>query len=93
MHVLDNYIAVGILEDFNGTLKVFEKLLPQYFKGATEVWQGIVSEESQKTSTRGKVSLSREAYEVLKERMAFEYDFYNFVYTIYKNLKVQLNIL
>lgn len=92
MHVLDNYLAVGVLEDFNGTLKVFEKLLPDYFTGASSIWSGIVGSESSKTSTRGKQTLSREAYEVLKERLAYEYDFYNFVYNIYKNLKVQLNI-
>ncbi|KAI8502720.1 hypothetical protein Bbelb_194220, partial [Branchiostoma belcheri] len=38
-NVLDKFLVVGILEEFNDTLRVFEHLLPNFFKGAMSVWE------------------------------------------------------
>ena len=39
MHNVEkNFFVVGVLEQFDDTLHLFEKLLPRYFNGATEVY-------------------------------------------------------
>lgn len=94
MNVLDNYLAVGVLEDLTGTLQVFEKLLPIHFGGALEVYEKQTSELGLKnTSTVGKKALSTDAYDLLKKRMELDYEFYDFVLNVFKNLKKKLNIL
>lgn len=32
------YAVVGVLEDLNTTLRVFEKYIPRFFEGASEVY-------------------------------------------------------
>lgn len=39
--VESQYAVVGVLEDLNTTLSVFEKYIPKFFKGASEVYYGI----------------------------------------------------
>ncbi len=38
--VESQYAVVGVLEDLNTTLSVFEKYIPRFFNGATEVYYG-----------------------------------------------------
>jgi len=38
--VEQQYAVVGVLEDFNVTLTVFEHYIPRFFKGASEVYYG-----------------------------------------------------
>ena len=39
MHNVEkNFFVVGVLEQFDDTLHLFEKLLPRFFNGATEVY-------------------------------------------------------
>jgi len=93
MNVLDEYIVVGILEDFIGTLKVFEKILPTHFNGASEIYAEMLESSNRKnTSTVGKKKLSPEAYKVLRSRMLYDYEFYKFVVDLFKFKKNQLNI-
>jgi hypothetical protein len=35
-----HYAVVGVLEDLNSTLTVFENYIPLFFKGATQVYWG-----------------------------------------------------
>nr|XP_026690936.1 uronyl 2-sulfotransferase-like [Ciona intestinalis] len=91
-HLIENYLAVGLLEDFESSLLVFEKLLPHHFKGAIQVWKDLQSAPNINTSTLGKEKISPEAYVELKKRMVLEYDFYNFTKALFNNLKLQLNI-
>lgn len=35
-----HYAVVGVLEDFNVTLTVFEHYIPKFFKGASNVYYG-----------------------------------------------------
>ena len=92
-HLLDNYLAVGFVEDFEGTLKVFEKLLPAHFKGALQVWEKISSETRERTSTNNKNSIQPEVRKILQNRMQLEYDFYNFAKKLFSDLKAELHIL
>lgn len=38
--VEQHYAVVGVLEDFNVTLTVFEHYIPRFFKGASNVYYG-----------------------------------------------------
>lgn len=38
--VEQQYAVVGVLEDFNVTLTVFEHYIPRFFKGASQVYYG-----------------------------------------------------
>jgi len=38
--VEQHYAVVGVLEDFNVTLTVFEHYVPRFFKGASDVYYG-----------------------------------------------------
>ena len=39
MHNIEkNFFVVGVLEQFDDTLHLFEKMLPRFFTGATEVY-------------------------------------------------------
>ncbi|XP_077994683.1 uronyl 2-sulfotransferase-like [Glandiceps talaboti] len=78
-NVAENYAVVGILEEFNTTLELLDKLLPQFFGGATDAYNsvqntGIVEKFK---SFAGKPP-GEEAMAKMKERLALEYDFYNF---------------
>jgi len=86
VNLLDHYMAVGILEDFEGTLNVFEKLFPRFFTGAAALWKEIEAAR-QNTKTLGKTSLSPKAYSVLRNRMDIEYEFYNFALALFQHLK------
>ena len=38
--IVEDYYVVGILEQFEDTLRLLELLLPRYFRGALGVWRG-----------------------------------------------------
>mmetsp|Transcript_22624 Transcript_22624/g.33577 ORF Transcript_22624/g.33577 Transcript_22624/m.33577 type:complete len:350 (-) Transcript_22624:520-1569(-) len=46
---LENYAFVGILEDFQTTVAMFEKLLPRYFEGASSI---VVPHENEARSNK-----------------------------------------
>ena len=37
--VVKDYFIIGILEQFEDTLKVFETILPSYYSGVLDIWQ------------------------------------------------------
>nr|CAB3267573.1 uronyl 2-sulfotransferase-like [Phallusia mammillata] len=87
-HLVDNYLLVGVLEDFEGTLQVLEKLLPTYFNGAVKIWKKVENKSVKNTATRNKVPLTPEADAVLRDKMKLEYEFYDFAFALYRQLKV-----
>nr|XP_039267722.1 uronyl 2-sulfotransferase-like [Styela clava] len=92
VHVMENYLVVGYLEDFTGMLQVLEKLLPQFFTGSLKLWKDISADTMINTSTLKKQKINETAYAVLRERMEIEYDFYNFVKTRFRIIKKQMEI-
>jgi len=58
MHNVEhNFFAVGVLEQFDDTLKLFEKMLPRIFTGATEVYHSD-SKLTYKNKRRSKLESS-----------------------------------
>jgi len=93
LNVMENYLVVGILEDFESTLRVFEKMLPRHFEGSLEVYRQMQLDPNKKnTSTVGKKKINSAAYKVLRKRMELDYEFYYFIVGLFKNLKKKLRI-
>lgn len=91
LHVMQNYLVVGYLEDFEGMLQVLEKALPSYFEGAIKTWEKV-QYKKRLTSTLQKRPINSTAYPVLKQRMKMEYEFYNFVKLRFSIIKSQMGI-
>ncbi|XP_078619841.1 uronyl 2-sulfotransferase-like isoform X2 [Branchiostoma floridae x Branchiostoma japonicum] len=94
-NVLDKFLVVGILEEFNDTLRVFEHLLPNFFKGAMSVWENPpqwVSQLYNTSKTVKKPQPSPFIRDKMRRRMKLEYEFYYFVRDIFHNLKNRLDI-
>ncbi|XP_028518842.1 uronyl 2-sulfotransferase isoform X3 [Exaiptasia diaphana] len=92
-NVVNNYLAVGVLEDVNSFIKVLERLLPAFFKEAyMEAVKIGNSSQRMSTITKNKRSLSAKARSVLRRRLHLEYRFYNFVKEKFGKLKKHLRI-
>ena len=47
--MLEDYFVVGVLEQFEDTLNLFEKVLPRYYRGALDVYESKSMSFSWKT--------------------------------------------
>ncbi|KAK7907788.1 hypothetical protein WMY93_016400 [Mugilogobius chulae] len=78
------------LED---VLLLLERLLPQYFSGAVEIYKGPDYMKMGKlTSTVRKYTPTLEALQVLYHRMSYEYEFYNFIRDQFHLLKRKIGL-
>jgi len=91
--VLNGYFAIGLLEEFEKTLKLFEKTMPVIFRGASALFssdrkvQEIVTDT--KTINRGSVGLmARSALE--REVFGYEMDLFRFIQDKFRK-QVQAN--
>jgi len=39
IQAMRTFFVIGILEQFEDTLKVFETILPSYYSGVLDIWQ------------------------------------------------------
>ena len=90
MEIQKNYLAIGILEEFNKTLRVFEKLLPGYFLNGLSVAEELEN-EFRETATLPYRPMSNESRDFLKNGfLKNECDIYQFVksrfYEVYKKV-------
>lgn len=83
------YVVVGYLEDYKGMLKVLEKLLPAFFKGAQK---SIKNKKTSKTATLNKTAITEEARAMLKRRLRFDCELYDFIRARFNKLKKKLKI-
>ena len=69
--------VVGILEDFELSLKVMETALPKFFNGAAKMY----SNSSKKSHNKGKshVILTQENERLLRDKWAVDYELLDFV--------------
>ncbi|CAG5094363.1 Oidioi.mRNA.OKI2018_I69.XSR.g13488.t1.cds [Oikopleura dioica] len=89
--ILRDYFIVGILEQFEDTLSLFQKLLPQYFKGAREAARSEFAKIAMNTTrTLDKKHMSTAAKEFLmKGPLSHEMDLYVFARALF-NEKLRL---
>ena len=78
------YSVVGILEDMDASLAVFEGFIPQYFRGARE------KKERKKNTNKVRPHISEKAKQILRDTLKDEIIFYEYckqrLYRQYKAL-------
>ncbi|XP_070579118.1 uronyl 2-sulfotransferase-like [Ptychodera flava] len=90
-NVIVKYAFVGILEDFDSTLLVLEKIFPQFFTGLHLVYKQVKDNAIMYKSSN-KIETHSNAKAVMKTRLSLEYEFYEFVRDRLEMIKKQLNI-
>lgn len=93
--VIKNYLVVGLVEEFDDFVKVLEKLLPRFFKGAYKTWKipdTTLHRKAAISQTRNKQQPSENVIAIAKERMTLEYEFYDFIKERFHTLKKELAI-
>ncbi|XP_065837792.1 uronyl 2-sulfotransferase-like [Oscarella lobularis] len=94
-NVIEKYLVVGLLEEYEDTLRVFERLLPRHFHGVVDLYKHPGAETGARintTATKKKVMPSLETRRILRFRMHFDYEFYFFVQERFQALKKELGI-
>lgn len=91
-HLDNEYVFVGMLEEYNTTLYLLENILPEYFSGAKRA--AFLNQRTKKqTATKIKDILSEEAKEQLRtDSLAAEYEVYNHAKKKFDALKKQFGI-
>ena len=65
--ILKDYFIVGILEQFEDSLNLFEKVLPSYFRGAREAADSDFAKIAMNTTrTKDKKKMSQESRDYLQ---------------------------
>ena len=92
-NILNGYFLIGILEDFENTLKLMEKLLPDYMKGIVDIYKSPVGQHVTETSaTSHNTTVSNEVRDYLSKEGAkidhitqFQVKFEDFFQTLVAN--------
>lgn len=82
INVIKSYLLVGVTEEFEDFLFVLAKVLPEFFNGIQRIYEEPGDDLSSKittTKTVNKKGPSAKVQEIMKKRLALEYDFYYFV--------------
>jgi len=89
------YVMVGIVEELQSTLKIFELLMPRYFHGAVSIQSAGEDKIKNDTYTLQKKSMSDETREFLRTQtsISLEYDLYNFVNSRFQETKAKYDII
>jgi len=84
-HVINNYFVIGILEDFENTLSLFEEMIPSVFMGARQVYEKIGDQILNQTATAKKGEISPRARKILETGpLRYQVDLYNLIKSLYQ---------
>ena len=72
------YSVVGVLEDLNTTLAVFEKYIPRFFAGAREIYYNEIRSLDKINKNLFKPPVSEEVKNLVRQNFTREIEFYNF---------------
>ncbi|CAO1420440.1 unnamed protein product [Diamesa tonsa] len=72
------YSVVGVLEDLNTTLAVFEKYIPRFFAGATEIYYNEIRSLDKINKNLFKPPVSEEVKNLVRQNFTREIEFYKF---------------
>ncbi|XP_078667762.1 uronyl 2-sulfotransferase-like isoform X1 [Branchiostoma floridae x Branchiostoma belcheri] len=87
-----HYLVVGLLEDFNGFLKVLSKILPQFYRGVTDLWKDLAPNVQEAQKTVRKQPPSPLAQKLMQQRMYMDYELYTFIQDRFHRQKLELGI-
>ncbi|TRY78870.1 hypothetical protein TCAL_10652 [Tigriopus californicus] len=73
-----NYPVVGILEELDLSMKVYEAILPQYLLGISQLYRSMPGNKSRLNGVSYKPP-SSEQWEILSRKLQFDIEFYNYL--------------
>lgn len=76
--VENEYAVVGMLDELNTTLAVFEKYIPRFFAGATEVYYNELKEYNKVNKNIYKPPVSEDVKNLIRQNFSREIEFYKF---------------
>jgi len=76
--VESQYAVVGVLEDFNTTLSVFEKYIPRFFSGAADIYYDNEDKFHKINSNSFKPPVSEHVKDIVRKNLTREIEFYQF---------------
>lgn len=73
-----DYAVVGILEDMNTTLTVFEKYIPRFFAGAREIYYNEIKHFNKINKNNFKPPVTEEVKNIVRQNFTREIEFFKF---------------
>ncbi|XP_071480352.1 uronyl 2-sulfotransferase-like [Diadema antillarum] len=89
---VDNFLFVGIMEEYEDSLRVLERLIPTMYRGTSEQYFKNKGEFASNSKTAFKKEPSSKAAEIMRERLKYDYEFYYYVRERFHKLKKHLGI-
>lgn len=86
------YAVVGVLEDMKTTLAVFEKYIPRFFAGASEIYFNDMTEFKEINKNKFKPPVSDEVKQLLRKNFTREIEFYEFCKRRLQNQFLAVNL-
>lgn len=79
-----HFHVVGVLENFEQTLALFEKMLPGYFSGAKDVYNTpVMAKQRESSKSHHQTTLNETRYALEHGVLRYEVDIYNLVKTLF----------
>ena len=94
-NIINNYYAIGIVEQFDASLDLFEKLLPDFFTDVKAAYHSeeVMSKRSS-SSTAVKHGFNNKTRAFMEEGpLRYEMDLYNLIVSIFKHRLAQFGIV
>ncbi|XP_004526814.2 heparan sulfate 2-O-sulfotransferase pipe isoform X1 [Ceratitis capitata] len=76
--VESQYAVVGVLEDMNTTLSVFEKYIPRFFEGVRDIYQSSAEYLTKINKNNFKPPVSEKVKDIVRHNFTNEIEFYQF---------------
>lgn len=91
-NIENEFLFVGLTEEFDNSLMLLEKILPNFFSGAHKAWKVLKKNEKHAFSTVHKEKLSTEAESVLRKKLWADYELYRFVERRFRDAKLAYGV-
>jgi len=85
IQAMRTFFVIGVLEQFEDTLKLFETVLPSYYSGVSNIWKSdTLQSKRNSTKTRNRRDLSFEGRKIMMEGpLKWETDLYIFIRALF----------
>lgn len=94
INVLREFYVIGVMEQFEDTLEMFEQTLPRFFTGISSLWSTQVAQKarnSTRTSNRKEISAVNRA-KMANHALKWEMDLYLFIRALFNEKLKRYNI-
>lgn len=92
-NIIKNYYMIGVLEHFDSSLKLFEKMMPTIFTGATEAYHGeYVQKLMGQTKTKVSKGYSNSSLAIMEQVLRYDMDIYNLCKALFYQHAAYYNI-